>query len=225
MSVQYTIEPDREQLAELQRRLEIWGGNTDEVLRVAINNTAKRARSSTAMPGGGASQRIRARYNIKDAAAALGTTPVKYVSERLKVWTATRRDLTGKVYAQKRGILLSLFSKDKGVPPTPVAGPSVNVLLSTGTQIAGKIPETVSKPFYIRAKSNNALLLVGRRASPGPQGGLLREARTVSVSQIFDFLRDDMLPTVQEEFVKQQIAAARYLLTKLDVPMEEVGEP
>jgi hypothetical protein len=231
MSVQYTIEPDREQLAELQRRLEIWGGNTSDVLRVAINNTAKRARSSTAMPGGGASQRIRARYNIKDAAARLNTTPVKYVSDRLKVWTATRSTLLGKVYGEKRGMLLTPFRQGlTGLGTgTSANAPQVNVLLSSGTQSVGNIPETTGKPFYIlttdKAPSPGQILIVGRRTVPGPKDGKLKAARTVSVSQAFNTMKDDMLPEVQAEFVRQQIAAARYLLTKLDVPMEEVGEP
>ena len=224
MAIEYSVQPDAEQLAELRRKLEIWGANTDEVLRVAINNTAGRARSSTAMPGGGASQRIRATYNIKLAAQNLGVTPVKYINDRLKVWRANRRDLTGKVYAEKRGILLSLFRKDVGVPPTPEAGPSVNVRLDTGTKIAGRIPETVSKPFYLRARSNDQILLVGRRVTPGPKGGKLREARTLSVSQIFDRLRTEMLPTVKQEFTDQQVKAARYLLQRLGVPMEEAHE-
>jgi hypothetical protein len=224
MTTEFTITPDAEQLAELTRKLEYYGANTDEVLRVAINSTANRARSSTAMPGKGASQRIRATYNIKAVATDLGTTPVKYINDRLKVYRANRASLIGKVYAYKRGILLSHFRLDKGVPPTPDSGASVNVRLDTGTQTVGRIPETISKPFYIRARSNDQILLVGRRGTPGPRGGTLREARTLSVSQIFNRLRVEMLTEVKEEFTRQQVSAARYLLQKLGIPMEDPGD-
>ena len=220
MVTEFRIEPDPEQLAEMQRRLEIWGGNTADVMRVAINNTAKRAKSSTALPGGGASQRIRARYNIKDAARAIGTTPVKYINDRLKVWTANRNNLVGKVYGRKRGMLLSPFRQDKLVPPTPTAGPTVNVLKLTGTRPAGRVPDTVSKPFYILTRRTGQILIVGRKADD-----TLKVARTISVSQAFNFLRRDMLPEVQKDFVEQQIRAGRYMLQKLKVPMEEPEEP
>ena len=222
MATEFRIEPDPEQLAEMQRRLEIWGGNTADVMRVAINNTARRARSSTALPGGGASQRIRARYNIKDAAKQLPkpTTPIKYINERLKVWTANRNNLVGKVYGRKRGMLLSPFRQDVGVPPTPTAGPTVNVLKLTGNRPARKVPDTVSKPFYIKTRATGQILIVGRKADD-----TLKVARTISVSQAFNFLRRDMLPVVQEDFVKQQIRAGRYMLQKLKVPMEDPAEP
>lgn len=220
MTVSYEIRPDPEQLAELNRRLEIWGANTSSAMRIAINNTANRAKSSTKMQGGGASQRLRARYNIKAAAKNTGTTPVKYINERLKVFRANNRMLIGRVYAYKRGILLSFFRQNDAMPA------QVNVELGSGVRKVGRIRETVSKPFYMRAK-NGALLLVGRRAkgSPGPRGGKFREARTISVSQAFDTIKDRMMPEVEEEFVTQQVAAARFLLQKLKVPMEEIPEP
>ena len=220
MTTEFTVRADPEQLAEMQRRLEIWGGSTADVMRVAINNTARRAKSSTALPGGGASQRLRARYNIKDAARAIGTTPVKYINERLKVWTANRNNLVGKVYGRKRGMLLSPFRKDAGVPPTPADGPKVNVLLSSGTRFAKKVPDTVSKPFYIKTRNTGQILIVGRKADD-----TLKVARTISVSQAFNFLRNDMLPVVQKDFVDQQVRAGRYVLQKLKVPMEDPEQP
>ena len=220
MATEFRIEPDPEQLAEMQRRLEIWGGNTADVMRVAINNTARRARSSTALPGGGASQRIRARYNIKDAAKSLNISQAKYINDRLKVWTANRNNLVGKVYGRKRGMLLSPFRQDVGVPPTPAAGPTVNVLQLTGNRPARKIPDTVSKPFYIKTRTTGQILIAGRQAD-----GELKMARTISVSQAFNFLRRDMLPAVQDDFVKQQVRAGRYMLQKLNVPMEDPEEP
>ena len=220
MTTEFTIQADPEQLAEMQRRLEIWGGNAADVLRVAINNTAKRARSSTALPGGGASQRIRARYNIKDAARSLNISQAKYINERLQVWTANRVNLIGKVYGRKRGMLLSPFRQDVGVPPTPERGPTVNVLLLTGNRPARKIPDTVSKPFYIKTRTTGQILIAGRMADK-----TLKLARTISVSQAFNFLRKDMMPVVQEDFVKQQIRAGRYMLEKLKVPMEDIEEP
>lgn len=221
MTTEYTITPDAEQLAEMQRRLEIWGGSTADVMRVAINNTARRARSSTALPGGGASQRLRARYNIKDAATRLGITQTQYINDRLKVWTATRTNLVGRVYGQKRGMLLSPFRQ--GLTGLGTGGPSnepqVNVLRSTGTRPAKKIPDTVSKPFYILTKKTGQILIVGRRAD-----GKLKAARTISVSQAFNFLRKDMLPAVQKDFVEQQVRAGRYVLQKLKVPTEDAAE-
>jgi hypothetical protein len=231
MTIEYTITPDAEQLAELTRKLEFYGANTDEVLRVAINNTAKRARTSTALPGGGAKQRLLKRYNIKDAATRLGVTPTEYINERLKVWTANRNSLIGKVYGEKRGMLLSPFRQgvtglgtgEKSVPP------SVNVLLSSGTQPVGNIEGTEGKPFYVLTTQNaptpGQILILGRRTVPGKKGGKLKAARTTSVSQAFDFLRKDMLPAVKTDFIEQQVRAARYLLQKLKVPMEDIEEP
>ena len=228
MTTEFRIEPDPEQLAEMQRRLEIWGGSTADVLRVAINNTAKRARTSTALPGGGAKQRMTARYNIKDAAAKLNTTPSKYIDERLKTWTANRNNLVGKVYAQKRGMLLSpfrqgvtgLFTKEGPKQPW------VNVLNATGAvPVDGRIRDTVSKPFYIQVRKTGQILIVGRRGTPGPKGGMLVAARTISVSQAFDFLIDEMEDIVKDDFVEQQIRAGRYWLQKLKVPTEDIGEP
>ena len=222
MATEFRIEPDPEQLAEMQRRLEIWGGSTADVMRVAINNTAKRARSSTALPGGGASQRIRARYNIKDAAARLGVSQTKYINDRLKVWTANRNNLVGKVYGRKRGMLLSPFRQGvTGLGMTSRANePQVNVLKLTGTRPARRVPDTVSKPFYILTRRTGQILIVGRKAD-----GTLKTARTISVSQAFNFLRRDMLPEVQKDFVEQQIRAGRYVLQKLQVPTEDIGEP
>ena len=222
MATEFRIEPDPEQLAEMQRRLEIWGGNTADVMRVAINNTAKRARSSTALPGGGAKQRLIARYNIKQAVKLLPnpTTASKYIDQRLKVWTANRNNLVGKVYGRRRGMLLAPFRKDKGVPPTPEGGPTVNVLKSSGRVPVGRIRGTVSKPFYIRTRLSGQVLIVGRKADD-----TLEAARTISVSQAFDTLRKTMMPVVQQDFVDQQVRAGRYMLQKLQVPMEDPEEP
>ena len=222
MTTEFTIQADEEQLAEMQRRLEIWGGSTADVLRVAINNTAKRARSSTALPGGGASQRLRARYNIKDAANRLGITPLQYINERLKVFTANRNNLVGKVYGRRRGMLLSPFRQGLTGLHTGSRSeePKVNVLLLTGTRPARKVPDTVSKPFYVQSRKTGQILIVGRQAD-----GKLKVARTISVSQAFNFLRKDMLPVVQKDFVDQQVRAGRYVLQKLKVPMEDPEEP
>ena len=222
MATEFRIEPDPEQLAEMQRRLEIWGGSTADVMRVAINNTARRAKSSTALPGGGASQRIRARYNIKDAAQRLGVSQTQYINERLKVFTANRNNLLGKVYGRKRGMLLSPFRQGlTGLQMgTRAEEPQVNVLKLTGTRPARKVPDTVSKPFYILTRNTGQILIVGRKAD-----GTLKVARTISVSQAFNFLRRDMLPEVQKDFVAQQVRAGRYMLQKLQVPTEDIGEP
>ena len=222
MATEFRIEPDPEQLAEMNRRLEYWGANTNAVMRVAINNTARRVRTSTVLPGGGAKQRIIARYNIKDAAARLGTTPSAYVDERLKVWTANNNSLIGKIYGKKRGMLLSPFRQGltglhTGARPNP---PEANVLLSSGTKLVKKVPQTVSKPFYIQSTTTGQILIVGRKSDE-----TLKVARTISVSQIFNFLRRDMLPIAKEEFTRQQVAAARYMLQKLQVPMEDPEGP
>ena len=98
--------------------------------------------------------------------------------------------------------------------------PQVNVLLLTGTRPARRVPDTVSKPFYILTRNTGQILIVGRKAD-----GTLKVARTISVSQAFNFLRRDMLPEVQKDFVAQQVRAGRYMLQKLQVPTEDIGEP
>jgi HK97 family phage portal protein len=76
------------------------------------------------------------------------------------------------------------------------------------------------------ATENQGAAYFGNSARPKivVKGGKFKEGRTMSVSQMFGWIKDDMLPEVREEFVRQQIAATRYLLQKLGVPMEDPGD-
>lgn len=225
MTTEYAIKVDEETLNELKRRMEIWGGNTDVVMARAINSTANKTRSSTTLPGGGASQRMRKLYGIAALSRSEKKTPVKYINDNLKVFGANRNRLTGKVYSPKRSALLAHFDAGGGT-----GSPLVNVRKDTGPQRVGNIPQTRKDiaPFYTLAKpdssGNRQLLIIGIRSTPGPRGGRTRAARTMGVSQMFSWMKEDMMPQVQKEYTDQIISKMRGLLTKLQVPMEDPGD-
>jgi hypothetical protein len=225
MTTDYAVQINEEQLEELRRRMEIWGANTDLALARAINSTANKVRSSRSLPGGkkGASQQIIARYDIEKWKKAdrdfKGGTNAQFIKHALRIYGANRHRLRGKIYGKKRAPLLSHFSKDTGVPPTPETGVTVDVLGLTGSRQVGRIRGTVSKPFYVREGWGNMLLIVGRKPS-----GKLKAARTIGIGQMFNWIKDDMQDEIQEEFEKQLMSKVRELLTKLKVPMEDPGD-
>ena len=228
MTTEYAIKVDEESLAELKRRMEIWGGNTDLVMSRAINSTANKARSSRTLPGGkkGASQQMIARYDIRAMAAAdpdFSGTNAQYIKSVLKIFGANRNRLTGKVYAAKRTPLLSVFATNSGDMKN---SPIVNVRPSTGPQGVGRVPHTRADipSFYTRNKKTGQLLIIGIRDAPGPRGGRTRAARTIGIGQMFQWIKDDMQDEIQEEFQKQVVSKMRGLLDKLQVPMEDPGD-
>lgn len=229
MTTDFSVRVDPEQLAELQRRLQIWGGNTDLVLSRAINSTANKARSSRTLPGGkkGASQQMIGRYDIKAMKAAdpdfKGGTDAQYIKSVLKIFGANRRRLTGKVYASKRTPLLSVFATNSADMDS---APIVNVNKGTGNKTVGNIPQTRKDvaPFYTRNKKTGQLLIIGVRDSIGPRGGRTRAARTIGIGQMFEWIKSDMRDEIQEEFEKQVLSKTRELLVKLKVPMEDPGD-
>ena len=229
MATDYNVTINEEELEEMRRRLEIWGGNTDLVLSRAINSTANKARSSRSLPGGkkGASQQIIGRYDVKAMKAAdpdfSGGTDAQYIKSVLKIFGANRARLTGKVYARKRTPLLSVFATNSSDMKN---APIVNVQKGTGNKAVGNIPQTRRDvaPFYTRNKQTGQLLIIGVRDAPGPRGGRTRAARTIGVGQMFQWIKDDMQSEIQEEFEKQVTSKMKELLVKLQVPMEDPGD-
>lgn len=207
MSAEYNISANPEQIADAISLFEFVGGNIDEALRVAINKTAPKTRTA-------ASRAIRDQVRLKAA----------YVNERLTIRRATRKNLSGAISTPTRGILLSRFSTDAQIanttiswisaPKPPAGGIKLRVKPSGSTKTLGGHPEIDGKPFYLVLRNSRALGIAGRLKSPGKRGGKFKVFYGPSVSQVFNDVRNDVLPTASAEFQAQLVDAMRYILVK-----------
>lgn len=206
--VTYTIEVNQEHVSEALSLFEFLGGNTSDALRVAINRAAPRVRTA-------ASAAIRTQVRLKAA----------YVKDRLTLSKATRNKPTARLSAASRGILLSRYSTDSNVsgnkvtwlkpPPLPKQGPRVKVKPDGKTAaVTGKSGEITGKPFYMVLKNSRALAIVGRRLNAGNQGGKIKVFYAPSVSQVFNTVRDDVLPEASNLLENEILDAIRFLLAK-----------
>jgi hypothetical protein len=203
MSVEYTIAPNQEQLAEAIALFRFVGGNTDDAVRIAINKTAPKIRTA-------ASRAIREQIRLKAA----------YVNERLVVADprATRRNLKASIRTPTRGLLMSRFSTDPQIadpsiswikpPPVPPGGIKVKVK-PTGSAKVFQGRGIDGKPFYLVLKNSRAIGIAGRETGTGK----LKVFHGPSISQVFNDVRDDVLPQAAEEYQAQILDAMRYLLT------------
>lgn len=216
MSLEYTISANPEQIADVISLFEFIGGNTDEAMRVAINKAAPKVRTA-------ASSAIREQVRLKAA----------YVRDRLTIRRATRRNLSGAISTPTRGILLSRFSTDTMIADTSISWISAPKVSSTGVRVKVKPtgtastlsghPEIDGKPFYLVLRNSRALAIAGRRKTSGPQGGKFKVFYGPSVSQVFNTVRDDVLPQASAEFQAQLLDAMRYILVK-KYPPEPIEE-
>lgn len=210
-SIRYQVGVDEAQLQEAVDLFEYVGGNSNDALRVAINKTGPKVRTKS-------SQRIRQQIRLK----------ARYVNERLKFQRATRLKLGGSIVTPSRGLLLSRFSTDAQVanenigwiapPDQPARGVRVRVKPQGPTRTVGGDGETTGRPFYLVLRNSRQIGIAARRRVAGPRGGKLKVFHGPSLSQVFNDVRDDVLPEAQAELTSQLMDAMRFLLAKRFIP-------
>jgi len=93
VTVEYKVEPNREQLREAIAFFEFVGGNTRDAMRIAINKAGPKIRTAS-------SSEIRSQVRLKAG----------FVKQRLKFTRSTRAKLSGAIRTPSRGLLLTRFS-------------------------------------------------------------------------------------------------------------------
>lgn len=200
MTAEFNVTINRDQLREAISLFEFVGGNSEDALRVAINRAGPKVKTL-------AGRKIREQVSLKAA----------YVNDRLTFKRATRKDLSGAIRTPSRGLLLSRFSSEPNVsnesiswikpPPQPYGGHYVRVKPGAPEKKIGRGGD--SKPFYIVLKGSRALGIARRTAS-----GSIDVLHGPSLSQVFNTVRDDVLPEAGKELEAQLLDAMRYLLVK-----------
>ena len=204
MALKLDVLINEDRLREAIALFEFVGGNTKDAIRIAINRAAPKARTQAGRA---------VRQQVRLAAA--------YVNERLVVNKATREKLSGSLRTPSRGLLLSRFSTDPQIsgekvswikpPPVPAGGISVKVKPTGGSKIVKGGEGLASKPFFMVLRGGQ-LGIVARAKVLGPRGGNILVLHGPSLSQVFDDVRDDILPTAFAEYEAQLLDAMRYLL-------------
>jgi hypothetical protein len=205
--IQYEVSADTDQVAEAVSLFEFVGGNTSDALRIAINKTTPKAKTL-------ASRAIRDQVRLSAA----------YVNGRLTVVKASRSRLSGAITTPSRGLLMTRYSTDSTValgvdkfswikpPPIPARGIKIAIKQSGGTKNAPGVQD--NKPFYMVLKNSHTLGIVARLTTPGKNGGRFKVFNSPSLSQVFNTVRDDVLPAASAEYQFQLLDAMRYLLAK-----------
>ena len=205
--ISYTVTANQEQIAEAVSLFEFVGGNTSDAVRIAINRAAPKVRTK-------ASAAIRTQVRLTAG----------YVNEKLTVTKATRKDLSGAIRAESRGILMTKYSTNAQAasekigwilpPPNPPGGIKVKIKPSGSTQaVKGSPGEITGKPFYMVLPSSRALAIAGRKP-----GGGIKVFHSPSVSQVFNTVRDDVLPEAADIYQSELLDAMRYILVKQNPP-------
>lgn len=201
----YTVEADEDKLREAQTLFRFVGGNSDQALKVAINRTGKKVRPLS-------SRKIRGQVRLKQ----------KYVNDRLIFSGATRGKLEGRISTPARGLLLTRYSTDAAArsdgekfkffkpPPVPARGIRVKVKPSGATKALS------SGTFYMILKDSKALGIVQRRSKDqlGSQGGRFNVLYGPSLSQVFNTVRDEVIPEAGDIYTSELLDAMRFLLVK-----------
>jgi hypothetical protein len=204
-SLSYQVEVDSRSLNEALLYFQFLGGATDDAVRVAINKAGPKVRTK-------ASQAIRGQVRLK----------AKYVKDRLEFKRASLSKLTGRITTPSRGLLLSRYSTSAQVandgdkfkffkpPPVPPRGIRVKVKPNGATK---SMPRDY---FYMILPNSRAVGIVRRRPNgqTGPRAGRYEVAYGPSVSQVFNTVRDDVLPEASQIYEAQMLDAIRYLLQK-----------
>jgi hypothetical protein len=196
----YEVQVDRAALGNALSLFEFVGGNTDEALRIAINKAGPKIKTAS-------SRSIREQVNLKAG----------YVGDRLTFTKATRSNLSGAIKTPSRGLLLSRFSTDASVandsiswvrpPPTPANGIYVKIKPTGGRVKVGSGGD--SKPFYLVLRGSRALGIARRKAD-----GKLDVLHGPSLSQVFNTVRNDVMPVAVQELQDQMIDAMRYIMVR-----------
>lgn len=207
MTIGYRLEVNQQQLAEVDSLLAHIKAGSDKALTIGANKAGPKIRTL-------ASRKIRDQVRLKAG----------YVSKNLKFVRGTKTK-PARISTPSRGILLSRFDTNAQIgdpdrvswikaPPVPPRGIRVKVKPSGGTTGVGAPPGTVGKPFYLRLKNSGRIGIAFRRANAGPRGGKLSVRYGPSLSQVFNTVRDDVLPDASQEFQKQVHEAALFLVRK-----------
>lgn len=157
--------------------------------------------------------------------------PAAYVREKLKTQSATPSELSGRVYGEKRGILLSRFSanallqKSKSLPSrlkgrAGLSDGSVSFdAIPAGKklkQISVKIKTHGSrqklKLFPIRLRGSNAIGLAVRTGKGKRDYKILYGP---SISQVFNTLKDGLEGDASREFLAQFESQLDYELSRI----------
>lgn len=201
----YSVSANKDQIADAISLFEFVGGNTTDAVRIAINKSAPKVRTK-------ASSAIRTQVRLT----------ASYVKDKLTITRATRLNLSGAIQTPSRGLLLSKFSTD-----TQVASDKISWLIppevpSRGIKVKVK-PVGTPKPlgkdyFYMVLPNSRALAITRRRETPGPKGGMIDVLYGPSISQVFNTVRDDVLPEASDIYQAQLLDAMRYILQKKHPP-------
>ncbi|WOJ95784.1 hypothetical protein R0137_11075 [Congregibacter brevis] len=206
--VSYGVEVDQQQLSEAISYFEFVGGQTEDAIRIGINKTGPKVKTL-------ASREIRGELRLK----------ASYVNGRLSFTRASRSNLSGRISANSRGILLTRFSTNNQIngdkvswfkpPLNPPNGIRVKVKPKGASQLVkGEPGEIRGKPFYMILPNSRALAIAGRRATVGTREGKLKIFYGPSVSQTFDTLRGTIVPEATNVFQSQLLDAMRFVLAK-----------
>lgn len=210
--VSYSVDVDKDQLAEAQSVFRFVGGNSDRALIVAINRTGKKIRTLS-------SKRIREQVNLKK----------RYVDKNLAFIGAKMGRIEGILRAESRGLLTAKYSTDRNIssgliswikpPPIPARGIRVKV------KPAGS-PKPLAGHFYMVLKGSRAVGLVRRlseseraramtsRKGAGSRGGRFKVAYSPSISQVFSDVRGDVMPEAGRIMTSALLDAMRDLLAR-----------
>lgn len=201
MSISYTVTADQDAIKDAVSLFEFVGGNTADALRIAINKAAPKIRTV-------ASRAIRDQVRLS----------ASYVGDRLTVTKATRARLSGAIKTPTRGLLLSRFSTDASIsgdkvswirpPPVPKSGIRVKIKPSGGTTGAPGL--NGNRPFYMRINGGQNIAIAARIG----KGRKVKVFSGPSLSQVFNTVRDGIMPQASQEFQAQLIDAMRYVLVK-----------
>lgn len=205
-----TIDIDQSAVERQIRYYDFIGGNTDDVLRVALNKSGPKVR-------------VIARKGIQGQVRL----PAKYINDRMKFQRATRRKLSAVITTPSRGLLSSRFSTDSTVaknqdkvsllraPPVPPRGIRVKIRPKGSPKtFKGKPGEIDGKPFYMLLPQSRAVAIVGRRATAGKRGGKIKVFYSPSLSQVFNSVREEITPDAQAVLSDELQDAVRFLLIK-----------
>jgi hypothetical protein len=204
MTVAYAVQVDPAQVKDAVSLFEFVGGNTDEALRVSINKTAPKTRTI-------ASREIRNQVRLQAA----------YVNERLSIIKATRKNLSGRIRAASRGLLLSRFSTDPliasdkagWIRPPLVPGGGIRVRVKPDgapKTVTGDSETRGNKPFYMVINGGQNVAIAARLTGSKK----IKVFSGPSLSQVFNTVRADVTPQAAEIFEAELLDAMRYLLVK-----------
>lgn len=192
------IEINQAQLREVDELLKHIKNGSSTALSMAINKTTPKVRTK-------ASAEIRKQVKLKAG----------YVRERLTLTKASRAKPSAAIQTPSRGLLLSHFDTKLGgtTGAVPVKGSYKDVKVKvkpTGRAkpVQGK-PGNVGKPFYIRLKNSNRVGIAQRRPD-----GKIDVLHGPSLSQVFNDVKDQILPEASDELAKQLDQAAQFLIKK-----------